>query len=390
MKRYLHTMARTGVLLTSVACGSDQPQRGEVVTSAEATDAVSVRGAPFGVLPNGDSVHVYTLRNGDVSMRVMDYGGIVLSLETPDRAGKRGDIVLGYDSLPGYLESSPYFGALIGRYGNRIAKGRFSLDGATYSLATNNGPNALHGGVTGFDKVRWDVQAASDTSLVLRHVSKDGDEGYPGTLTSTVAYTLTADNRWVIDYQATTDKATPVNLTQHTYWNLSGTGAQPILQHDVQLFAEQFTPVDTTLIPTGTLQAVAGTPFDFRTPYAIGARINANDTQLRYGGGYDHNFVLGGVRDSAGLVHAAQVIEPVSGRTLDVHTTEPGIQFYSGNFLDGTITGKRGEVYAQRTGFCLETQHYPDSPNQAAFPTTVLRPGSTLTSRTVYSFGVRR
>lgn len=387
MNRYLRTMARTGALLVSVACGGDEQQSGEAVTTA---NVVRAGGAPFGVLPNGDSVHLYTLRNGDVTMRVMDYGGIVQSLETPDRAGTRGDIVLGYDSLQGYLESSPYFGALIGRYGNRIANGRFTLDGATYTLATNNGPNALHGGVVGFDKVRWEVQAASDTSLVLRHVSMDGNEGYPGTLTSTVTYTLTADNRWIIDYEATTDKATPVNLTQHTYWNLGGNGAQPILQHNLQLFAEQFTPVDTTLIPTGALQAVAATPFDFRTPNAIGARINDTDTQLRYGGGYDHNFVLGGARDSAGLVHAAQVVEPVTGRTLDVHTTEPGIQFYSGNFLDGTITGKRREVHAHRTGFCLETQHFPDSPNQAAFPTTVLRPGTTLTSRTVYTFGVTR
>lgn len=387
MNRYLRTMACTGVLLVSVACGTDEQQSGEAVKKA---NVVQTGGAPFGVLPNGDSVHLYTLRNGDVTMRVMDYGGIVQSLETPDRTGTRGDIVLGYDSLQGYLESSPYFGALIGRYGNRIANGRFTLDGATYTLATNNGPNALHGGVVGFDKVRWEVQAASDTSLVLRHVSTDGNEGYPGTLTSTVTYTLTADNRWIIDYEATTDKATPVNLTQHTYWNLSGNGAQPILQHNLQLFAEQFTPVDTTLIPTGALQAVAGTPFDFRTPIAIGARINAADTQLRYGGGYDHNFVLGGARDSAGLVHAAQVVEPVTGRTLDVHTTEPGIQFYSGNFLDGSITGKRREVHARRTGFCLETQHFPDSPNQAAFPSTILRPGTTLTSRTVYVFGVQR
>ena len=347
-------------------------------------------GEPFGVLPNGDSVSVFTLRNGNVSMRVMDYGGTVLSLETPDARGTRGDIVLGHDNLDGYLKSSPYFGALIGRYGNRIAKGTFSVDGKRYSLVTNNGPNSLHGGTTGFDKVRWNVVVATDTSLTLRYVSRDGEEGYPGTLTSTVTYTLTDDNRWIIDYDAATDKATPVNLTQHTYWNLSGNGAQPILGHELLIAANEITPVDSTLIPTGRLQPVAGTPFDFRSATTIGTRIGASDTQLRFGGGYDHNFVLSGQRDSAGLVHAARAVEPTSGRTLDVHTTEPGIQFYSGNFLDGTITGKRGAIYAQRTGFCLETQHYPDSPNQPSFPNTVLRPGETMKSRTVYSFGVVR
>jgi aldose 1-epimerase len=377
-----------GLALAGAACtGRDQQREGAVVTSTAATTARH-GGTPFGVLPTGDTVHVFTLANGDVTMRVLDYGGIVQSLETPDRHGTRQDVVLGFDDLDGYLRRSPYFGALIGRYGNRIAKGQFTLDGTVYTLAANNGPNALHGGLTGFDKVRWQVLQATDSSLVLRHVSRDGDEGYPGTLTATVTYTLTADNRWVIDYEATTDKATPVNLTQHTYWNLRGNGEEPVLEHELQLAADAFTPVDSTLIPTGVLQPVAGTPFDFRTPQPIGARIDAADEQLRYGGGYDHNFVLTGAGDAAGLRLVAQVREPVSGRTLAMSTTEPGVQFYSGNFLDGSVTGKRGAVYARRSGFCLETQHFPDSPNQPAFPSTILRPGERRTSRTVYAFGV--
>jgi aldose 1-epimerase len=375
------------LLMAGMACGStDTQSEGERVTTSSA--AATQRGEPFGVLPNGDSVSVYTLHNGDVSMRVMDYGGIVLSLETPDRQGTRGDIVLGYDHLDGYLRSSPYFGALIGRYGNRIANGRFMLGGEQYTVSTNDGPNSLHGGIAGFDKARWNVVVASDTSLTLRFVSRDGDEGFPGALTATVTYTLTDDNAWLIDYDATTDKATPVNLTQHTYWNLSGNGAQSILDHELLLEANAFTPVNATLIPTGALQPVVATPFDFRTATPIGARIGADNAQLRYGGGYDHNFVLSGERDDAGFARAALVMEPSSGRTLEVYTTEPGIQFYSGNFLDGTITGKRGAVYTHRTGFCLETQHFPDSPNQAAFPSAILQPGDTLRSRTRYVFGV--
>lgn len=360
------------------------------MTRTAATPAATARhgGTPFGVLPTGDTVHRFTLANGDVTMRVLDYGGIVQSLETPDRQGIRQDVVLGFDDLEGYLHRSPYFGALIGRYGNRIATGRFTLDGTTHTLAANNGPHALHGGLTGFDKVRWQVLDATDRSLVLRHVSRDGDEGYPGTLTATVTYTLTADNRWVIDYEATTDRATPVNLTQHTYWNLRGHGAEPVLQHELQLVADAFTPVDATLIPTGVLQPVAGTPFDFRTPQPIGARIDAAHEQLRHGSGYDHNFVLAGPRDAAGVRFAAQVREPATGRTLAMSTTEPGVQFYVGNFLDGRITGKGGAVYARHSAFCLEAQHFPDSPNQPAFPSTILRPGERRTSRTEYAFGV--
>lgn len=335
-------------------------------------------------------MQVYTLRNGEMVMRVTDYGGIVLSLHTPDRLGTPGDVVLGFDRVEDYRTQSPYFGALIGRYANRIARGRFTLGDATYALDTNHAPNALHGGTVGFDKVRWTVVQATDTRLVLRYVSRDGEEGYPGTLTTTVTYTLTSDNRWVIDYEASTDKATPVNLTQHTYWNLSANGAQSVLDHVLTLHAATYTPVDSTLIPTGVLAPVRGTPFDFQRGTPIGARIAADHEQLRYGGGYDHNFVLTGARDANGLTHAAHVAEPLSGRTLDVFTTEPGVQFYSGNFLDDTVIGKRGAVYTNHTGFCLETQHFPDSPNQVAFPSTVLQPGATLTSRTIYAFGVQR
>jgi len=393
--RVWRTAAALGVGIAVVACRGTTDRAGDGVNERSGVGTATERrrvspGEPFGVLPNGDSVRVFTLRNGDVTMRVTDYGGIVLSLETPDRTGTRGDIVLGHDDLDGYLTSSPYFGALIGRYGNRIAAGRFTLGDSTYTLATNNGPNALHGGTAGFDKVRWAVMLATDTSLTLRHVSRDGDEGYPGTLTATVTYALTPDNRWVIEYEARTDQPTPVNLTQHSYWNLSGNASVPVLDHALTIHAASYTPVDRTLIPTGVLAPVRGTPFDFQRPALIGARIADDHEQLRHGAGYDHNFVLTGARDAGGLVHAAHVSEPTSGRTLDVYTTEPGVQFYSGNFLDGTITGKRGAVYARRTGFCLETQHFPDSPNHPAFPSTILHPGTTLTSRTEYRFGVLR
>ena len=364
-------------------------------TSASAPMTTTTRGvvsAPFGVLPADDSVTAYTLTNATgITMRVISSGGIVTSLCVPDRTGAMADIVLGYDDLAGYLKETPYFGAIIGRYGNRIAKATFTLDGVRHTLAANNGPNALHGGVGGFDKVNWTVtsfDSAQGVGLVLTYTSRDGEEGYPGTLTATVTYTLTDDNQLAIDYHATTDRATPVNLTQHTYFNLAGEGSGPILDHLVTLDADHVTVIDSTLIPTGELRLVGNTPFDFTAPATIGSRIGDPDDQLRFAGGYDHNFVLR--RSGAGLSHAAHVLEPKSGRTLDVHTTEPGLQFYTGNFLDGTITGKSGRVYAHRTGFCLETQHFPDSPNQSSFPTTILRPGQTCTSRTVYAFGVAR
>ena len=351
----------------------------------------SVTRAPFGRTPAGEAVEVFALTNAHgLRVRAITYGGVIVSLETPDRAGRRGDIVLGYDSLDGYLRSSPYFGAIVGRYGNRIAGGRFTLDGISYRLATNNGPNHLHGGVKGLDKVVWAAEPFSGDSsagVAFSYTSPDGEEGYPGALRMRVTYTLTDRDELIVDYVATTDKATPVNLTQHSYFNLAGNGAGDILDHELTIDADSFTPVDSTLIPTGAIAPVAGTPFDFRAPVAIGARIAQDDPQLRNGRGYDHNFVLS--RRGTGLVHAARVTEPMSGRTLDIATTEPGIQFYSGNFLDGSITGKAG-VYGRHSGFCLETQHYPDSPNQPAFPSTILRPGEEYRSRTVFTFGVAR
>jgi aldose 1-epimerase len=370
------------LLLSQLSCMSrdKEPER-----LAKAT----VVRAPFGVLPSGDSVHLFRLTNGrGLEIRVIDYGGLVISLKTKDRTGALGDIVLGYDSLAGYLRSTPYFGALVGRYANRIAKGRFTLDGATHELAVNNGPNALHGGLKGFDKVMWHAEPKDDSTgvgVVFSYTSKDGEEGYPGTVTVRVRYTLTDRDELAIDYLATTDKATPINLTQHSYFNLAGDGSGDVLGHVVAIDADRYTPVDTTLIPTGALLDVTGTPFDLRHGAAIGDHIGEANEQLKRAGGYDHNFVLN--RTGAGLQHAARVVEPKSGRTLDVATTEPGIQFYTGNFLDGSITGKGGHVYGRRGGFCLETQRFPDSPNQPSFPSAILRPGAEYRSRTVYTFG---
>jgi aldose 1-epimerase len=376
-------------LLNQIGCTS-------MPASSPGAPAVTreVHRVPFGTTADGKPVELFTLTNArGVEVRLTNYGGIITSLKTPDRSGRFDDIVLGYDSLNGYLHNSPYFGAIVGRYGNRIAKGRFTLDGTTYRLAVNNGPNSLHGGIRGFDKVVWTAEPFRSNGIegvVLEYTSADGEEGYPGTLRARVTYTLTDDNRLIVDYQATSDKPTPVNLTQHSYWNLAGDGSRDILAHVLTINADSMTPVDTTLIPTGEISTVAGTPFDFRTPMPIGARIDQRqNTQIRYGGGYDHNFVLnrgGAAVDS--LVHAAHVAEPSTGRTLDIFTTEPGIQFYSGNFLDGTITGKAGHIYKYRYGLALETQHYPDSPNHPNFPSTILRPGQQYRSRTVFAFGV--
>jgi aldose 1-epimerase len=345
--------------------------------------------AAFGQLPDGTAVESFTLRNAHgIEVRAITYGGIIVSLRVPDRAGRFDDVVLGYDDLAGYLRQSPYFGAIVGRYGNRIAKGRFTLDGKTYTLATNNGPNHLHGGVKGFDKVVWKAEptsVAGGAAVTFRYTSPDGEEGYPGALSARVTYTLTDRDELSFEYAATTDKPTPVNLTQHSYFNLAGAG-HDILGHELTIDADRFTPVDATLIPTGQLAPVSGTPFDFRRPTAIGARIGRDDEQLRRGGGYDHNFVINRTRE--GLVQAARLVDPGSGRMLDVQTTEPGVQFYTGNFLDGSITGKGGTVYSRRSGLCLETQHFPDSPNQPAFPSTILRPGKEYRSKTVLTFGV--
>jgi aldose 1-epimerase len=339
-------------------------------------------------------VRQYTLKNTHrMELRVLDYGGIIVSLAVPDRTGRVDDVVLGFDRLEDYERSSPYFGAIIGRFGNRIARGRFTLDGRTYTLATNDGHNHLHGGVKGFDKVVWEVspfERQDSTGLVLRYTSSDGEEGYPGTVRSTVTYTLTEGNELIFDYEATSDRATPVNLTHHSYFNLAGEGERDVLGHVLTLNANSFTPVDSTLIPTGEIRSVAGTPFDFRAPTAIGARIGQDDEQLRYGRGYDHNFVLDKDPDvPASTTLAARVYEPSSGRVMEVHTTEPGLQFYSGNFLDGTLRGKKGSVYSARSGFTLETQHFPDSPNHPDFPSTILAPGREHRSRTLLRFGVR-
>jgi len=334
----------------------------------------------------------YLLENAHrMEVRVIPYGAIVTSIRVPDRDGRFDDVVLGYDNPESYVKNNgPYMGAIVGRYGNRIAKGLFTLDGQTYKLATNNGPNHLHGGIKGFDKVVWQAEEfknANGSGVILRYTSADGEEGYPGTLKAQVTYTLTDSNELIIDYLVTADKPTPVNLTHHSYFNLTGI-TRDVLDHEVMIDADRFTPTDATSIPTGVLASVDGTPFDFRKPMTIGSRIMQDDEQLRFGGGYDHNYVLN--RQGDGLVHAARVHEPSTGRVLDVSTTEPGVQFYSGNFLDGSIQGKGGKVYAKRFGFCLETQHFPDSPNQQQFPSTILRPGTEYRSRTVYAFSVDR
>lgn len=377
-------LACAAVVIAVSACHTSPS---DVAASAH---GATVTRQPFGALPSGDSVAIYTLTNSHgMTVRVMTYGGIIVSLSVPDRHGVSGDVVLGFDSLADYVKASPYFGALVGRYGNRIAKGHFTLDDSTYTLAINNGPNALHGGLVGFDKVIWKAEPFgrdSSVGLVLTHVSPDGDQGYPGEVHAAVTYTLGPDNTFAIDYAATTTRATPINLTQHSYFNLAGAGNGNILQQVVMINADRFTPVDSTLIPTGVLQPVAGTPLDFRTPTAIGDRISDDDQQLRNAGGYDHNFVLN--RTGPGLSLAARVVDSTTGRMLTVSTTEPGLQFYTGNFLDGTNVGKGQRVYPKRSAFCLETQHFPDSPNHPDFPTTILRPGQQFHSQTVFAFGV--
>jgi aldose 1-epimerase len=340
---------------------------------------------------DGQNVDLYTLTNAHgVEAKITNYGGIVVSLRVPDRAGRFDDVVLGYDKLDDYLKSTPYFGALVGRYGNRIGKGRFTLNGVEYKLAVNNGENTLHGGLKGFDKVVWNANAMETRigpALELTYLSHNGEEGYPGNLSAKVVYTLTNNNELRIDYSATTDKDTVVNLTHHSYFNLAGQGKGDILTHQLMIAADKFTPVDAGLIPTGELRSVTGTPFDFKSATAIGARIENADEQLKLGGGYDHNWVLNGKMGQ--LRQAARVSEPTTGRGLEVWTTEPGIQFYTGNFLDGTLTGKGGKVYQKRYGFCLETQHFPDSPNQPKFPSTVLKKGARYRTTTIYKFTVQ-
>jgi len=345
---------------------------------------MSIEKQAFGKTKDGKEVDLYTLTNTNgLKAKITTYGGIVTSLQVPDRDGNLADIVLGYDTVDEYIKSNPYFGALIGRYGNRIAKGKFTLDGVEYTLATNDGPNHLHGGIKGFDKVVWKASAMETDegpALKLTYVSPDGEEGYPGTLTCTVVYTLTDNDELKISYEAETDKATVLNLTHHSYFNLGGFDSGDILDHELQLNADNFTPVDDTLIPTGKIQPVKGTPMDFTSPKVIGSRIG------HVKGGYDHNYVLNSSDGSLAL--AASVHDPKTGRVMEIYTTEPGIQFYSGNFLDGTLKGK-GAVYNKHYGFCLETQHFPDSPNKPEFPSVVLKPGEKYTQLTVHKFSAR-
>jgi len=347
----------------------------------------------YGKTSTGESVYLYTLRNTHgVEAKITNYGGILVSLKVPDRNRKFDDVVLGFKDLDSYLtKNDPYMGALIGRYGNRIAKGRFTLDGVEYKLAVNNGENHLHGGIKGFDKVVWtgrEMKMGTSPAVALTYLSKDGEEGYPGNLNVRVVYSLTNENELKIDYTATTDKDTVTNLTHHSYFNLAGEGNGDILNHLVTINANQFVPTDAGSIPTGELKNVAGTPFDFINPTAIGARINQDDEQLKFGNGYDHTWVIKGQPGTMRV--AATAYEPTSGRIMQVLTTEPGVQFYTGNFLNGTLTGKSGKIYARRTGFCFETQHYPDSPNQPSFPTTTLKKGATYKSTTIYRFSTKR
>jgi aldose 1-epimerase len=344
----------------------------------------------FGTTPTGQRVDRYTLSNGRMRVRILTYGGILQTIEVPDRRGKLGNVTLGFDNLADYVAKSPYFGCITGRYANRIAEGKFTLDGVQYNLPINNPPNSLHGGDVGFDKRIWaatEIRNKNSVGLRLTDTSPAGDQGYPGTLKTTVVYTLTADNGIRMDYTSTTDAPTVVNLTNHAYFNLAGEGSGSIEGHNLTINARRYTPVDDTLIPTGSLDPVAGTPMDFTRSTAIGARIRNGFPQLVIGRGYDHNYVLDR-RDNSytKLEFAARVADPASGRVLTIVTTEPGIQFYSGNFLDGTLVGTSGRMYRQGDGFALETQHYPDSPNQPSFPTTVLRPGQVYQTTTIYQF----
>ena len=341
----------------------------------------------FGKTTDGTEVYLYTLINNDMQVKITNYGGTITSVFVPDVHGKMDDVVLGFDNIEGYLKGCPYFGALVGRFGNRIAGGKFTLNGVMYTLAQNNGPNHLHGGLNGFDKAVWKAdmfQNSDNVGLNLAYTSVDGEEGYPGNLDVKVTYTLTSDNSIRIDYYATTDKTTIINLTNHTYFNLKDGGKSPILDHEIMIAAKNITPVNENLIPTGELMNVKRSPFDFNKMKTIGAHIDSDHQQIKLGGGYDHNYIFDPEREIMDPV--ARVKEATTGRILDVFTTEPAMQFYSGNFLDGTLTGKHGHVYGRRHGFCLETQHYPDSPNQPEFPSTVLKPGEEYRTSTEYKF----
>ena len=351
------------------------------------TQETGIKRSVFGKMPDGQEVHLYTLTNSNgMQVAITDYGARIVSILAPDRNGKMADVVLGFDNLPDYMKYNTYFGALVGRYANRIGGAKFTLDGKVYHLPVNNGPNSLHGGIKGFDKRFWTTTEipGEEPALEMTYFSKDGEEGYPGNMHASVVYTLMKDNSLKIDYSATTDKDTVINLTNHSYFNLAGEGNGNILKQVLWINSDEITPVDATQIPTGKITKVDGTPFDFRTPTAIGARINEDNQQLKFGKGYDINYILN--RKGPGLELAARAYDPDSGRELEVYTTEPGIQFYSGNFLDGSTPGKGGKTYGPRSAFCLETQHYPDSPNRPQFPTTELKPGETFHQVTVFKF----
>ena len=377
-----HTMA-AGLLAVALAgCSSMTPNPLSSVTKSD-----------FGKTPDGQSVELYTLHNSKgAEAAIMTYGGTVQRLTMPDRNGKLEDVVLGYDTIDGYTGTNcPYFGALIGRYGNRIGGATFNLEGQTYTLAKNNNGNTLHGGLKGFDKVIWTAKASvgiHGPQLVLAYISKDGEEGFPGNLEVAAIYTLTENNELKLEFTAKTDKPTVVNLTHHSYFNLAGQGNGDILSHEVYINSDKTTPTDSNLIPTGAFADVTGTPFDFRKPTAIGARINDPDTVLQYGPGYDHNWVINKPLGQFGLM--ARVVEPTSGRVMEVWSDQPGLQFYAGNFLDGSITGKGGKVYNRRNAFCMEPQHYPDSPNKPNFPSTELKPGQTYHNTIVYKFSTEK
>lgn len=390
MKKYI--FRSTTVLVSLLLISACKPKTEQVVTTEpETAQMVTINQSPFGSLPDGSAVTLYTFRNAlGTEMKIMNYGGIITSLSTADRTGEIEDVVLGYDSLSGYLKAPSFFGCIVGRYGNRIAKAQFTLDGKKYTLVKNNGENHLHGGTKGFDKVMWDASTSTSpgsASLKLTYLSKDMEEGYPGNLHVTVTYTLTNDNEIKIDYEATTDKKTVLNLTNHSYFNLSGNTKRNILDHKLSLAATKFLPVDATLIPTGELKDVKGTPFDFTKPEVIGRRINDEHPQIKAGIGYDHCWIFDKPLGTFGL--GATVYDTLSGRFMEMFTTEPGTQFYSGNFLNGKVTGKFNTVYEQRYGMCLETQHFPDSPNQPNFPTVVLNPGEVYKTQTVYKFSTR-
>jgi len=386
MNKFIHLIVITSLGITAASLSGCK--------SVNTEPRGAITRAAFGTTPDGQAVDIFTLHNSkSMEAKIMTYGGIVTSLQVPDKNGNFADIVQGFETLDGYtnpkyIAGCPYFGALIGRYGNRIGGGKFTLEGRTYTLPQNDHGNTLHGGLKGFDKVVWQVQDAKVSEdgpeLELTYLSKDGEEGFPGNLQVTATYTLTEDNALKLAFEATTDKPTVVNLTHHSYFNLSGQGSGDILNEVVYINASQTTPVDSKLIPTGAFADVAGTPFDFRKPTAIGARINDPDTILQYGPGYDHNWVIDKPPGEFGLV--ARVADPASGRVMEVWSDQPGLQFYAGNFLDGTITGKDGKVYQRRFAFCMEPQHYPDSPNELNFPTTELKPGETYRNLIMYKF----